>query len=150
MKTGTIIGILLALTLLSSFAISHWVTREDARANKFVDMDVTYPVRDVFRGYEGGWNIIIVEYYDGYSIRTVDNQRRFDGRVNSIVVRKSLNNNSYLHWYATNPPTYWKEVHRELYPRNKYILYLADDLACTGVKTHTPHADRADYESFIE
>ena len=150
MKPIMSIGILVILIFLSGCITES--KDKDERDSGFVDVNITYPVRDVFRGYEGGYSIIMVEYYDGYSIRTVDNQRRFDGRVNSIIVRKSPNNDSYLHWYATNPltSTHWREVGRPLYPRNKYVLYLADDLMCTGIKTHIPHSEQAGYESFIK
>lgn len=148
MKLVITVGMLFVLILLSSGCVTEF---EDEKENEFVDVDITYPVREVYRGYEGGNNIIIVDYYVGDDIRTVDNQQKFGGRVNLINIRRSASNDSYLYWYVTNSEkTFAYAGAYPRYPRNKYVLYLADDLKCEGIETHISYSDQPDYDSFIE
>jgi len=124
----------------------------DETKNNFVDTNVVYDVRDVHIGYEGGYRIIMVEYYDGDVIRTVDNQMGVHYRINHIDTKRSLDGNATLLLYAVNihsKKSRWSWDNSEFYPRCKYVLSIPDDMDCGGLKTHIYHTDYEDDESWI-
>ena len=115
----------------------------------FDEKNITYDVRDVHIGYEGGATILLVEYYKDNNVCFVDNRMRWDGRINSITIKKSWDNNSHLLWCASNRQEKKSRWHNNYYPRNKYVLYISDTMECKGTQTHTYHTDRKDDNSFI-
>jgi len=147
-KLRAIVFVLMSMTIV--FAGLAFVSYEHQSPIRYADVNETYEVRDVYRGYDDGHKIMAVEYYDGDTILIVDNQHVYGSlRENDIIVKRSPTNQSYMHWYSTNTRTDRESSLESCYPRNKYILYLGDDLEGSGMSTHTSHARGGDHDSFI-
>lgn len=110
--------------------------------HKTESVNCTYDVRDVHFGYVNGASIIVVEYYDGNTIKMVDNKMsttvtRF--RFNIIDIERSKSNVSTLLQYEKSTR----------YPNGRYILYLADSDDISGIGSNHPHSRKADEETYI-
>lgn len=118
----------------------------------FTVVNEEYVVKDIYKGFTNGYTVTVVEYYDdNNNIITVTNERRFDGRVNSFIVKRSLRSYSYIYKYQINDCPYNTVTYgKAAYPRARYMLYLHDSTDSIGINTHTQNSNRPDDYSYIE
>ena len=142
-------GVILVFLLVgASVGVMRFISDREANSG-YIPIGTVYAVRDVHIGYEGGHSIIMVEYYYNNHIRTVDNKMHWEERINQITVERATETNATLEWCSKNRQTHKRWLNCSYYPQNKYILYLPDNVDCSGVKSYTYRSDQEDYESWV-